>query len=127
MAQRAAPPRLPQFARYPHLPAIGGGVGDIDTPAVLKVLEPISGARCPRPPTAAGRASRWCSTGPALSYRGGENPAKWRGHLDHILPAPKTLAPTRHHPALPWQQVPAFMDALRAREGLGRVRWNSRS
>jgi integrase len=101
------------------LPAIGGlSVGDIDTPAVLKVLEPIWRAK---PETANRCRSRielvldWCS---ARGYRDSANPAKWRGHLDHILPAPKTLAPTRHHPALPWQELPVFMADLRAREGL---------
>jgi integrase len=38
--------------------------------------------------------------------------------LDKVLPAPKTLAPTKHHPALPWQQVPSFMTDLRDREGM---------
>lgn len=101
------------------LPAIGGlSVGDIDTPAVLRVLEPIWRKT---PETANRCRSRielvldWCS---ARDYRDGPNPAKWRGHLDHILPATKTLAPTKHHPALPWQQLPAFMADLRGREGL---------
>jgi integrase len=55
-------------------------------------------------------------SGSRLSRPG--NPAKWRGHLDHILPAPKSLAPTKHHPALPWQQLPSFMADLRGREGV---------
>ncbi|WP_426612923.1 tyrosine-type recombinase/integrase [Bradyrhizobium sp. McL0616] len=101
------------------LPMIGGlSVGDVDTPAVLKVLEPIWRVT---PETANRCRSRielvldWCT---ARSYRDGANPAKWRGHLDHILPAPKTLAPTKHHPALPWQQAPAFMADLRGRDGV---------
>jgi integrase len=101
------------------LPAIGGlSVADVDTPAVLKVLEPIWRAK---PETGSRVRSRiemvldWCA---ARDYRDGPNPAKWRGHLDHILPAPKTLAPTKHHPALPWQQVPVFMADLRGRDGV---------
>jgi integrase len=101
------------------LPAIGGlSVGDIDTPAVLKVLEPIWRKT---PETANRCRSRielvldWCR---ARDYRDGPNPAKWRGHLDHVLPAPKTLAPIKHHPSLPWQELPAFMAELRALEGL---------
>ena len=100
------------------LPTIGGlSIGDVDTPAVLKVLEPIWRTT---PETANRCRSRiemlldWSS---ARSYRTGENPAKWKGHLDHILPAPKLLAPTKHHPALPWSQVPSFMADLRGREG----------
>ena len=103
------------------LPVIGSlSVGDVDTPAVLKVLERDNFWRT-KPETASRCRSRiemlldWSA---ARSYRDRENPAKWKGHLDHILPAPKLLAPTRHHPALPWQQVPAFMADLRGREGL---------
>ena len=103
------------------LPVIGGlSISDVDTPAVLKVLEQNNFWR-EKPETASRCRSRiemlldWAA---ARSYRDRENPAKWRGHLDHILPAPKTLAPTEHHPALPWQQIPAFMTDLRGREGL---------
>jgi len=103
------------------LPVIGGlSISDVDTPAVLKVLEQNNFWR-EKPETASRCRSRiemlldWAA---ARSYRDRENPAKWRGHLDHILPAPKTLAPTKHHPALPWQQIPAFMTDLRGREGL---------
>jgi integrase len=103
------------------LPVIGKlSVADVDTPAVLKVLERDNFWR-EKPETANRCRSRiemlldWSA---ARSYRDRENPAKWKGHLDHILPAPKVLAPTRHHPALPWQQVPAFMADLHGREGL---------
>jgi integrase len=101
------------------LPLIGGlSVGDIDTPAVLQVLEPIWRVK---PETASRVRSRielildWCA---ARSYRDGANPAKWRGHLDAVLPAPRTLAPIQHHPALAWHQVPTFMADLRKREGV---------
>ncbi len=100
------------------LPVLGGlAVADVDTAAVLKVLQPIWPVT---PETASRIRSRielvldWCA---ARGYRSSENPAKWRGHLDKILPAPKSLAPVEHHPALPWQQIPAFMVDLRGREG----------
>jgi integrase len=103
------------------LPVIGSlSVADVDTPAVLKVLERNNFWR-EKPETANRCRSRiemlldWSA---ARSYRDRENPAKWKGHLDHILPAPKVLAPVRHHPALPWQQVPAFMADLHGRDGL---------
>jgi len=50
-------------------------------------------------------------------YREGENPARWRGHLDKLLPAPGKVRVTRHHAALPHCEVPAFMAALREQEG----------
>jgi integrase len=44
----------------------------------------------------------------------GDNPAKWDGHLAALLPAPKALKPTTHHPALAYADVPDFVVALRA-------------
>src|SRR3712207_1093421 len=43
--------------------------------------------------------------------------ARWKGNLAELLPRPDKLARVRHQPALPWQQIPAFMAALRARKG----------
>lgn len=54
----------------------------------------------------------------AKGHREGENPARWKGHLDHLLPKPKKL--TRgHHEAMPYKEVPDFMTALRSASGLG--------
>jgi integrase len=46
-------------------------------------------------------------------YRSGENPARWKGHLDHLLPARSKLQRTKHHAALPYTEIGAFMTALR--------------
>jgi integrase len=46
------------------------------------------------------------------------NPARWRGHLDHHFPSKRKVRHLRHHPALPYVQVPAFMEELRRREGI---------
>ena len=48
----------------------------------------------------------------------GTNPAKWKGHLDQVLPAVRKVAPRGHHAALPYAQLPAFMVELRAQEGI---------
>lgn len=50
-------------------------------------------------------------------WRTGENPARWKGHLAHLLPKPATLI-RGHQPAMPYEDVPAFMAELRAQEGL---------
>jgi integrase len=50
-------------------------------------------------------------------YRNGENPARWRGHLDKLLPAPKKIAKVEHHPAVPVKKVAEFYTALRERSG----------
>ena len=46
------------------------------------------------------------------------NPARWRGHLDQLLPSKQKVRHVRHHAALPYAQVPAFMSELRKREGI---------
>jgi integrase len=54
----------------------------------------------------------------AMGVRTGENPARWRGHLDHLLPKPSKLKRVEHHAALPWQQAPAFLAELATRDGI---------
>jgi integrase len=95
------------------LPQIGAlPVVSIDTAQVLRVLEP---AWTKIPETASRLRSRiesvldWAKV---KGYREGENPARWRGHLDHLLPARKKLARRKHHAALPYQDVPTFLRRL---------------
>jgi integrase len=51
-------------------------------------------------------------------WRAGDNPARWKGHLDHILPSASQVARVEHHPALPWRDIGAFMAALRPQPGV---------
>lgn len=51
-------------------------------------------------------------------FRSGDNPARWRGNLDAVLPKPSKVAKVKHHKAMPFDALPAFMGALRLREGL---------
>ena len=92
-------------------------ISEIDTDDVLAVLRPIW---MKKPETARRirmRLERVLDAARVRGLRAGENPARWRGHLDHVLPRhPKGTA--THHAALPWADVPAFMDALAAREGV---------
>ena len=88
-------------------PAIGNlPVATIDTAAVLRVLEP---AWTTIPETASRLRNRiesvldWARV---RGYRSGENPARWRGHLDHLLPPRKKLAHVKHHAALPYHELP---------------------
>lgn len=50
-------------------------------------------------------------------WREGENPARWKGHLSNILPPRKKL-PKGHHPAMPYQDVPAFIQRLKTQQGI---------
>ena len=90
-------------------------VNTIDTEAVLKVLQPIW---TKVPETASrlrGRIENVLDAAKARGFRDGPNPAQWRGHLKTILPARQRL--TRgHHAALAYDDLPAFMAALRARK-----------
>ena len=52
----------------------------------------------------------------ARGYRQGENPARWRGHLDQLLPA--KISKVKHRAALPYDEMPAFIAALRTQDGV---------
>ena len=54
----------------------------------------------------------------ALGIRAGDNPARWRGHLDHLLPKPTKVRAVKHHPALPHAEITIFMDELATRKGV---------
>jgi integrase len=90
-------------------------VDKITTDDVLSVLKPIWNRK---PVTAArvrGRIERVLDAAKAQGLRGGENPARWRGHLDHLLPA-RSKVRIQHYAALPYDDVPAFMGALQSRD-----------
>jgi integrase len=105
---------LTQYA-YPVLGDVP--VDDVDISLVLKVLEPLW---LERPETASrlrGRIEAVLDWAKARGYRQGENPARWRGNLDHLLAKQQKLS-RGHHAALPYTEVPAFLADLRTREGM---------
>ncbi|MEQ8251987.1 MAG: site-specific integrase [Oceanibaculum nanhaiense] len=55
----------------------------------------------------------------AHGYRKGDNPARWKGQLEVLLPAPAKVARVKHHPALPYKELPDFIRLLRNQEGVG--------
>jgi len=92
-------------------------VSEIGTDDVLAVLKPIWSTVPETASRIRGRLENVLDAAKARGFRAGENPATWRGHLRAILPARQKL--TRgHHAALPYDDVPAFMAALRARQSL---------
>src|SRR5690606_10959172 len=58
----------------------------------------------------------WATT---RKFRTGDNPARWKSHLDTLLPAPSKVSKESHHAALPWQRMAEFVAALRKIEGSG--------
>ena len=91
-----------------HLP-----VDQVDTPLVLRCLEPIWTTKTETANRLRGRIESVLDWSAVRGYRKGDNPARWRGHLDKLLPQPTKVAKTKHHPALPFAQVGHFMQQLR--------------
>lgn len=90
----------------------------VDTALVLKVLERIWSGKPETASRVRGRIESVLDWATARGYRQGENPARWKGHLDHLLPRRGKLARVRHHAALPYPELPAFMTELRAKPGV---------
>jgi integrase len=105
-------------------PFIGAlSVQFVDTGQVMRVLEQSIGSdRLPlweaRPETASrlrGRIESILDWARVRGHRSGENPARWRGHLDHLLPSRRKVRGVRHHAAVPYSELPAFMVELQQR------------
>jgi integrase len=90
----------------------------VDLGLVTKVIEPLWRTK----PETAGRVRArveaildWAKV---KGHRQGDNPAKWRGHLDKLLPGPSEVRKVEHRPALPYAELGAFMKLLWEREGV---------
>lgn len=102
---------------YPVLGSLH--VRDIGTPQVLRVLEPIWTTTNETASRLRGRIELVLDWAAARGLREGQNPARWRGHLDKLLARPSKVNKRTHHPALPVSEVGAFMVRLREAEGMG--------
>lgn len=100
-------------------PTIGDiRVGAVTRPQVLSIIEPLWLAK-----TETAKKLRYSMEAVfdwaiASGYCTAENPATWKGGLKAVLPAPSRVAQVEHHPALPWQEVPAFLVRLRNQRGM---------
>jgi integrase len=90
----------------------------IDTTLVLKVLEPIWKTKPETASRLRGRIEAILDWAKVRGLRQGENPARWRGHLDHLLPARSKVRRVKHHAALSYAELPDFIAKLRAQEGV---------
>jgi integrase len=93
-------------------------VQEIDTTLVLKVLEPLWNSRPETANRLRGRLEMVLDYARVIGQRQGENPARWKGHLDHLLPARSKVAKVEHHAALPYRELPGFLRELHQREGV---------
>ncbi|MGB4912056.1 MAG: integrase arm-type DNA-binding domain-containing protein [Candidatus Dechloromonas phosphoritropha] len=98
---------------FGHLP-----VAEIDTGLVVKCLTPIWESKTETASRVRGRIESVLGWATTSGYRTGENPARWKGHLENLLATISKSSRTKNHPSLPWQRIGAFMSALRAREGV---------
>lgn len=95
-------------------PVIGDmSVAAVETAHILKVIEPIWATKTETASRVRGRIEVVLDWAKARHYRQGDNPARWRGHLDKLLPAKTKVRKVRHQPAMPYGKMPAFMDELR--------------
>jgi integrase len=94
-------------------------VAAIDTALVTKALEPIWATKPATAMRIRGRIELVLDWAKARGYRDGDNPGRWRGHLDKLLPSRLKVRQVRHYAALPYTELPAFMAELRKRDDLG--------
>jgi integrase len=99
---------------YPTLGALP--VASIDTALVMKALEPLWREKEATAVNVRSRIERILSWATVRGFRQGDNPARWRGHLDQLL-ARRKLRAVKHLAALPYSDIPAFMAELRERAG----------
>jgi integrase len=92
-------------------------VSAIETGHVIKVLEPIWSTKPETASRLRGRIEAVLDAAKARGYREGENPARWKGNLAHLLPARAKVKKPEHHAALPFGEVGAFMVKLRKQDG----------
>ncbi len=106
------------LATYVH-PFLGAlPVQQVDAGLVMRVLEPIWDTKPVTASRVRQRIEAVLDSAAARGHRSGENPARWRGHLENLLPARAKVKRVRHHPALPYQKLGAFMAELRQQDGL---------
>ena len=93
-------------------------VGEIEIAHVMSVLEPIWHDKTETATRVRQRMESVLSWATTSGYRQGDNPAQWKGRLEHVLARPSKLKKVTHHRALPWQEVGEFMAELRKRKGM---------
>ncbi len=101
-------------------PLIGAlPVDAVDTDLIVKVLSPIWTAKTETATRVRGRIESILGWATVSKFRQGDNPARWRGHLDNLLAAPGKIGKVKNHAALPWIEMRLFMSQLKHAQGVG--------
>jgi len=90
----------------------------VDVGLVMKAIEPLWATKPETAGRLRGRIERILDWAKIRGYRDGENPARWRGHLDHLLPSRGKVRRVKHHAALPYPEIRAFVAALKGRDAV---------
>jgi integrase len=93
-------------------------VQDVGIDLIMKVIEPLWKSKTETARRIRSRIEIILDWARVRGYRTGENPARWRGNIDHLLPARSKVRAVKHHAALPYVKLPAFMRDLRKIEGV---------
>jgi integrase len=105
------------LATYAY-PLIGSlPVQSVDTALILKIIEPIWSKKTETASRLRGRVEAILDWAKVRGYRTGENPAHWKGHLDHLLPSRTRVRNVKHHAALAYAEIGTFVSDLRNQEG----------
>jgi integrase len=100
------------LATYAH-PVIGSlPVADVHTEEVIRLLDPIWKAKADTASRVRARVERVLDWAKVRGYRSGENPARWRGHLDKLFPARRKVRKVKHHAAVPIDEMPSVYARL---------------
>jgi integrase len=106
------------LSTYVH-PVFGSlPVQAVDVGLVMKAIEPIWTAKPETASRVRGRIESILDWATARGYRQGENPARWRGHLENLLPKKTKVRRVEHHAALPYPEIAAFIAELRQQDGV---------
>ena len=101
-------------------PVIGKlSVDRVELAHIVKILEPLWQDKTETATRVRGRIESVLAYATVSGFRQGDNPARWKGNLDAVLPKPGKLKKVQHHKALPIAEVPAFLAELRQRDGMG--------
>jgi integrase len=96
------------------IPVIGAmPVQSIETPAVMRVLTPLWSTKTETASRVRGRIERILDWAKVAGHRDGENPARWDGHLEQLLPSKRRVARVQQHPAMDYAELPTFVATLR--------------
>jgi hypothetical protein len=90
----------------------------VDVALVMKAVEPIWTAKPETASRVRGRIESVLDWATARGYRNGENPARWRGHLENLLPKKSRVRRVERHAALPYAELGAFMAELRQQDAV---------